>query len=287
MPCVQADRKAGRITFDAADKYEHLEGFYEAFLSEELAPFAVSEQAAAGLYAFERAAAGRTWPIIKGQVTGPITFCTGIVDTDKVPLYADADLRDAAVKLLTRKAQWQIERLKPFATERVLILVDEPVLAAYGSSTYLGIGEEDVRWMLGEVFEAIRQAGAIAGMHVCGNSDWGVMLRAGVDVLSFDAFGYGTTLALYPEEVGALLERGGCVAWGVVPTRQGLAEATVDSVASRFDECLGALTAKGFDGGLLREAALLTPACGTGSIELDDARKAFDLLRQVHQKLAD
>ena len=282
MPCVWIDEAEGRIGFDAADKYERLGPFYEAFLSEDLSPFAVSEGAAAGLYEFERRAAGRTWPIVKGHVTGPLTFCMGIPDANKSPLYADADLRDAAVKLLTRKAQWQIERLRPFASDRVLIFVDEPVLAAYGSSAYLGITEEDVWQLEGEIFAAIHEAGAIAGMHVCGNSDWGVMMGTGVDVLNFDAWQYGPTMALYPDEVRALLDRGGCIAWGVVPTTQ-VAGATLEQVTARLDECLDALAAKGLDKDELRAAALLTPACGTGSIGLEDARKTFSLLHQLGQ----
>ncbi|MGB2824854.1 MAG: hypothetical protein WBF17_28030 [Phycisphaerae bacterium] len=280
MPCVRIDAAQGRIGFDAAEKYHHLEGFYEAFLSEDLAPFALSEEAAAGLYAFQRRAAGRSWPIVKGHITGPLTFCMGICDADKRPLYADADLRDAAVKLLTRKAQWQIERLRPLAAESVLIFVDEPILAAYGSSAYLGICEEDVWQLTGEVIRAIREAGAVAGMHVCGNSDWGVMIRTGVDVLNFDAWQYGPTIALYVEQVRALLDRGGCIAWGVVPTVT-VADADLEAVVRRLDECLDALTAKGFDREELRAASLLTPACGTGSIPFENARKTFSLLRQL------
>lgn len=40
---------------------------------------------------------GLTW---FGQVTGPITFCTGISDEEKRPLYGGAELPDAATKLL-------------------------------------------------------------------------------------------------------------------------------------------------------------------------------------------
>ena len=285
MPCVRRADGEGGLLLDTAEKYAHLERFYEAFLSEELNHFALSEQAAAGFYAFGRAAAGRTWPIVKGQITGPITFATSIADAEKSTLYADADLRDAAVKLLTRKAQWQIERLKPFATDKVLIFVDEPVLAAYGSSAYLGISEQDVWDMEGEVFAAVAAAGGMTGIHVCGNSDWGVVCRTGVDVVNFDAYQYGSTISLYPAEVGELLGRGGRIAWGIVPTSKAAHTETPDALARRFEDCLDALAAKGFDMDLLRERSLLTPSCGTGSIEPDDARRVFELLRQLRAKL--
>jgi len=286
MPCVQPSESEGRIVLDAAEKYQHLQRFYEAFLSEKLDDLGLSEQAAAGFWAFHRLAAGRTWPIVKGQVTGPITFTTGIADADKKPLYSDAELRQAAVDLLTRKAQWQIERLKPLASRQVLIFVDEPVLAAYGSSAYLGISEEDVCRMEGAIFQAIRQAGGISGIHVCGNSDWGVVIRTGVDVLNFDAYQYGTTIALYPDDVRALLDRGGCIAWGIVPTTNAVATETADSLARRFGACVDSLAAKGFSEDLLRERALLTPSCGAGNVSADDGARIFDLLAELRGKLS-
>lgn len=286
MPCVQVDAEEGRIGFDAADKYQRLEPFYEAYLSGRTDGLGLSQEYAAGFHAFLRRVEGRTWPIVKGHVTGPITFTTSISDAADRPLYADADLRDAAVKLLARKAQWQIERLRPLADECVLIFVDEPVLAAYGSSAYLGITEEDVLAMEGEVFAAIAQADAISGMHVCGNSDWGVMLRTGVQVLNFDAHQYGTTVALYPQEVADLFDRGGCIAWGAVPTANFKGDETPDALARRLDECLAALIDKGFDADLVRRRSMLTPACGTGSMRNpDDAVKVFDLLTRLHEKV--
>jgi hypothetical protein len=285
MPCVRTEPAKGRIVLDPARKHEHLERFYEAYLSGELDGFGLSEQAAAGLYAFERLAAGRTWPIVKGQVTGPITFCTGITDADRNALYNDAELRDAAVKLLARNAQWQVQRLKPFASGGVLIFVDEPVLAAYGSSAYVGISEKDVCGMEGEIFEAIAEAGGISGIHVCGNSDWGMAVRTGVQVLNFDAYQHGTTVALYPEEVQALLDRGGRIAWGIVPTTEAIGGETADSLAGRFETCLDALIAKGLSEDRLREGSLLTPSCGTGSMQAEDARRVFDLLRELRQRL--
>jgi len=286
MPCARIDAGEGRISFDDGRKYEELEPFYAAYLSGELDYFGLSAQAAAGLPAFEGLAAGRTWPIVKGQVTGPVTFSTSIASADKAPLYGDADLRDAAVKLLARHAQWQVRRLAPLASEKVLIFVDEPVLAAYGSSSYLGISEEDVWQMTGEIFEAIVESGGITGMHVCGNSDWGVMLRTGVQVLNFDAYQYGSTVALYPEEVSALFDRGGWIAWGIVPTGTAADTETPGALAGRFEQCLDALAAKGLGPDLVRSRSLLTPSCGTGSIPPARARKVFDLLRGLHAELA-
>ena len=282
VPCVQVDHDSGAATWDATDCYAALEPFYERYLEEDPSAFALGDTAA-GFAAFERAAAGRRWPVVKGQVTGPITLTTGIADAAKAPLYGNAELRDAAVKALARTAEWQIKRLRAFATEAVLIFVDEPVLAAYGSSTYVGISEQDVRTLLGEVFDAITTGGGIPGIHVCGNSDWGVVCRTGVEVLNFDAYQYGTTVALYPDDMRTLFARGGRIAWGIVPTTEAVRRETAASLVERLDACFDALTAKGFTKEEIRAQSLLTPSCGAGSLEPDDARRVFDLLRDVRE----
>ena len=287
LPCVTIDDNAERVTFDTADKQNQLQAFYEAYLSEELEPFALCPDSAAGFEAIIRQAGQRTWPIVKGHAIGPITLAVGIANADKQPLYSDVELRDAAVKMLTRNVQWQIEQLTPLATDRVLMFLDEPALAAYGSSTYLFISEQDVREMLGEIFDAIRAAGGITAIHVCGNSDWGVVIRSGVDVVNFDAHQFGTTIAMYADDVRALFDRGGSIAWGIVPTTPEIVNETVDSLSRRLDECFASLEAKGFDRDLLRRRAILTPSCGVGTLTPDEGRKVFELLRGLRETLSE
>ena len=281
VPCVRIDADRKVIHLDASEKLSELEAFYHKFLAEDPSLFALPQDAAAGFYAFEREAAGRTWPVVKGQLTGPITLCTSIFDEDKRPLFGDPELRDAVVKALVRQAQWQIGRLKPFASERVLIFVDEPVLAAFGSSGYLYLSEEDVLAMLGEVFDAIREAGAMTGIHVCGNSDWGLIARSGVDVLNFDAYQYGRSISLYPDDLRAFFDRGGSVAWGIVPTTSAINEAKADALVQRLRSCFDAMAEKGFPIDRLRERAVITPSCGTGPLEPSQARRVFELLADV------
>jgi len=283
MPCVRTDLESGRTWFDGSNKFAELEDFYEKFLCEDSTLFAVSKEAAAGFYAFERLAAGRTWPFVKGQVTGPITLTTGIFDAQRRPLYSDPELRDAAVKTLVRKAEWQIGRLKRFASTSVVILVDEPALTAFGSSAYVYLSEANVCELLGEVFEAISAAGAIPGIHVCGNSDWGVLARSGARILNFDAYQYGTTIALYPDEIGRFLDGGGCIAWGIVPTSDAVRRETADSLVQRLESCFETLEAKGIARELLLKRAMLTPACGAGTLSVEDAHRVFRLLGEVQR----
>ena len=285
IPCVRVDPAQERIQFYPEYRAVELEEFFNKFLAEDPDLFPISRGFAEGLEVFVQKAAGRTWPVVKGHLTGPITFCTGIYDADKNPLYSDADLRDAAVKALVRKVQWQIKQLKPLASEQVMIFVDEPVLAAYGSSTYIYVSEEAVVEMLGEVFAAITEAGAIPGIHICGNSDWGMIVRSGVQVVNFDAYQYGASIALYAKDIQTLLERGGSIAWGIVPTTTAIHKESVPSLVALLSTCFEGLIKKGFSKDLLRERAILTPSCGTGSLTPELAQQVFGMLAEVRQRM--
>ena len=179
----------------------------------------------------------------------------------------------------------KIDRLRAFS-DSVVIFVDEPVLAAFGSSAYLGISADDVITLEGEIFETIRAAGGLSGIHVCGNSDWNVIIRTGVDILNFDAYGCGPRLALYSKDVTALLERGGCIAWGIVPTTpEELARETCPSLVDRFRKGVTSLTEKGLSETQILEQSLLTPSCGCGSLSIPETVRVFSLLKELRETL--
>ena len=92
------------------------------------------------------------------------------------------------------KCRWQIRKFQPFA-EKVICFIDEPILSAFGSSTYVSVTRDDTVAKLGEVIEAVHAEGALAGVHCCGNTEWSILIDAGVDIVNFDAFDYGETIA--------------------------------------------------------------------------------------------
>jgi hypothetical protein len=99
-----------------------------------------------------------------------------------------------------------------------------------------------------------------------------------VDIISFDAFQYGETIAMYAEAVKAYLARGGALAWGIVPTSTLIREQTVEGLALRLEGMMDHLTSKGIEKRLLADQALLTPSCGTGSLKPEEAELVYDRL---------
>jgi hypothetical protein len=293
MPRVVLDEAKQRMYFDTTGDYsEDLAGFYEVYMAAEesgdYSGAAISPAFSAGIPALESRlqALGRKLPCVKCQVTGPLSFALTIVDQDKRAIYYNEEFADVVVKGLAMKARWQVEMFKPYA-ERVICFIDEPILSAFGSSTYVSVQREEVIAKLGEVIEAVHGAGGIAGVHCCGNTEWSLLVDAGVDVLNFDAFDFGETIALYPEHMKRhVVERGGTIAWGVVPTSKAIREESVESLVARFENATANLVEKtGIAKQQLVEQAIITPSCGTGSMEVADAERVFQLLGQTSEAL--
>ncbi|MGB2844920.1 MAG: hypothetical protein WBC02_08705, partial [Candidatus Aminicenantaceae bacterium] len=143
----------------------------------------------------------------------------------------------------------------------------------------------DVVGFLSEVTEAIHKENVLVGTHCCGNTEWPILIDAGVDIISFDAFEYGGTIGLYPDQIKKFLEDGGIIAWGIVPTSDKINQETPDSLVKKLKEKVKNLANKGIDENLIWEKCLLTPSCGTGSLSMELSDKVFHSLSEVSRML--
>lgn len=289
LPRVVIDHEKERMYIDTSGDYSlDLATFYENFLAEKLDYFQITPAFSKGIYAMEAAlkAAGGSRPFIKLQTTGPLTFGLTIVDENKRAIYYHSEFIDVVVKGLVMKCRWQIRRFRTYA-KNVICFVDEPILSAFGSSTYMGVSREDVVAKLKEVIEAIHAEGALAGVHCCGNTEWSILTDAGADIISFDAFDFADTVALYPEAMKRHLEARKVLAWGVVPTNSAKLQAqTPASLLGKFREGVERLAkAAGINRELVVQQAMITPSCGTGSLPVPDSERVFDLLSRVSRGL--
>ncbi len=271
LPGIRIDGEEKSITVDLND-YDPLE-FYTALLSEDIDYYRHPEEFFGGLYELlDRDLKGFTG--IKGQVTGPISEGLQIFDQDGRAVIYDEAYGEIVRKNVNMMAKWQARELGS-RNSNPLLFFDEPTLTMLGTP-FASISSEDaVAWMN----EAMEGVEAHTAIHCCGNTDWPLVMSTDVDVMSLDAYAYGHTIALYPEETAAFLERGGTLAWGIVPnTEEGVAIETVDNLMGLMDIHLSALADKGLDRDLLHRRCLLTPQCGMGGVEAEVVPRVLELL---------
>lgn len=285
FPSLKLDEKEQRLWVDTTSGFEEeVERFYQAIENEDVNFFQISEDYARGLRLLKdlsQEEVRKEIKYIKGQVTGPITFGLSLTDQSRRPIFYDSTLREILVRHLSFKARWLERRFNElFPGIPTILFFDEPALSAFGSA-FSGLNKEEVTHSLNECFSAI---GGLKGVHCCGNTDWSLLLSTNVDILNFDAYGFLENLSLYPKELGVFLERGGILAWGIVPTSEDVQKEDAQSLVNRFQKGVEVLSKEGIDPALLKRA-ILTPSCGTGSIPIELAEYICHLTAEVSKRL--
>ena len=299
IPCIteeNPDSTSGKIFFDIAGESfaDDMLAFYEEYLvaSEDSdvlgdSRFNTSKDRATGLYALvERIADADALQAVKGQVTGPFTMLTGIKDTQGRAGYFDDTIREMTTKGIAMKAAWQT-RLLGKSGKPVLMFIDEPALAGLGSSAFISVTTDDIQAMINEVAQTIHQSGGLAGIHVCANTDWELLLNSEIDVLSFDAYGFFDRLAALQGELYGFLKRGGTIAWGGIPTsrEEDIQKESVDSLANLWNSQMDTISGSQYSKADLLRQTIITPSCGTGSLSPEMARRVLELTRGVSEQL--
>ena len=256
-----------------------LETLYIAYLMNDLDHAAISIDYAAGLYCFIEMDRDHP-PIVKGQVTGPVSWGLMVADQNRKPVLYDDILAEAVAKHLRLKATWMEQELRKLSPQTI-VMVDEPYMSSFGSA-FVSLNREQVITAMEEVFAGIE---GLKGVHCCGNTDWSLLLSTTVDIVNLDAYQYADALALFPDEVGEFLARGGTIAWGIVPASDQVHEETVDSLWERFHQALALLTDKGLNQDDLLSSALVMPSCGCGSLPVETAERVLELTGELSKVL--
>lgn len=286
LPWMKADLEGRRVVIDAeADKIEALTGFYEADMAGELDRFGSDREVSPGYFALIESVTSEPGAVerFKGHVTGPVTFMMSVKDEAGQDIIHDPELKEALARGLGLKGGWQAKGF-PKGFAQPIIFIDEPALTGFGSA-FMSLERAEAMNLLNATIEPIHQAQALAGIHVCGNSDWSMILATEIDIVNFDAFEFGPGFCLYPKEIGKFLERGGVIAWGLIPTVKYTGEETAEGLIGHLNGLIDELAGHGLDRGLIEDRSLITPACGLGSLKKDQALGILDLLSETSAKL--
>jgi methionine synthase II (cobalamin-independent) len=247
--------------------------------------FALAGTRAKGFVEFLKQVDRKHTPFIalKGQVTGPVTFGTGVKDENDRAVFYNDQLRDAVIKKLAMNARWQAREFSRRGSTPVIFL-DEPALAGFGTSAYITITREDVTRSIAEIVREIHAENGLAGVHVCANTQWDMLLESDIDIISFDAFSFFDKFILYPEKIKTYFDQGRILAWGIVPTHKAevIAAQTTQGLIQLLHSQMDELSQKtGVDKKTVISQAFITPSCGTGSLDIGSARKVLNLTREV------
>ena len=218
---------------------------------------------------------------VKGQVTGPISEGLQILDANDRPVIYDEAYGEIVRKTVNMSAKWQAKRLSSM-NSNVIVFFDEPSLSMLGTPFASISDEEAMNW----INEALDGVDCYRGVHCCGNTNWSMLLKTNIDILSIDAYQYGENLVMFPDELTEFYEKGGAVAWGIIPSSDESIEAeTVETLVARMESIFDKMEEKGISRQMAASRSLITPQCGLGLVDPENVDKVLDLLKGVSEAL--
>jgi hypothetical protein len=290
MPGIEFDSEKHKLTAGEVDDgfFEKMAEMLEHVMSEDLEYFAISEDKARGFRRFlEKSGDVKSlnprW--VKGHITGPVSFGLVITDKDMKPALYDESYREVIREVLKMKALWQVEKLKEIHPH-VIILMDEPYMASFGSSM-VALSQDEAVFLMGDIIRAIEEKGAVSGIHCCGNTDWSVIIKTGCRIISFDAYEYGDKFLLYRDELVNYLESGGMIAWGIIPTSEDVNNEDAASLVLKLENLVNRLAGEGIDRETVLKQSFISPSCGLGSIPVERGERIMKMVTAVQEVLKD
>lgn len=212
----------------------------------------VEHGAFAGLRAFLERTRGYQGSI-KWQFTGPVTLGSALRRVG-VPAEVAFDVAMNAVRSHLASIHSLVQRELPGCSQ--VVFIDEPDLASLMDESFPIAPETAIDLMSGAL--AVIEGHATMGLHSCSSVDPAILAAAGPAILSIPV---SANLTAHAGALTGFLDRGGVIAWGVVPTH-----GPVMASAERSWKKLTALWCDLVDGGCdamrLRQQSLVTPACG-------------------------
>ncbi|MEW6033273.1 MAG: hypothetical protein AB1603_00265 [Chloroflexota bacterium] len=224
FPGVVIDPEAQRVSFDSRRFDSEI-----ALYSEKMAEpgyFALGDAFSVVYHRFmEQDLRARV--AIRGQVTGPVSFGFRVVDENQRPIIYNDAVRALFFDFVQKKTNAQYAELRQ-KNANAFVWVDEPGLG-WVFSGLSGYNDAQATQDYHGFLEGL--AGPRA-LHLCANVNLPYLLDLGVELLSFDAYQIEVMPKGYASSVAAFLERGGIIAWGIVPTDStNLGKETVASLA--------------------------------------------------------
>lgn len=247
--------------------------------SDALERYEPSSQACRGWKPFLWEVENRKLAFAKIQIAGPATVGWSARTSTGQPASAVPELDRQIFRLLLARAIAMVKAVRR-ANATPLIYLDEPGLYALTRRDPMHVvTAQELKLMV----LALRREGALVGLHCCSNTDWGLVLELGLDLISLDV---RLSLDAILEEVSALeryLDAGSTLSLGIVPTNANVTfdiREIVDAVDVSLRAALGARRANE----LLRHL-VLTPACGLALRSVIEAEKTFEELRTAQRLL--
>jgi hypothetical protein len=300
FPGVSVDFDRERLVFNTARFGQELDDYF--IKMEHPETFMLTEEYSRVFLRFLSAGL-QDYRAIRGQVIGPVSFGFKVLDEQLKPIIYNDAVRAVLFDFIQKKANIQYQQLNK-RNSNAFVWLDEPGLG-YAFSAFSGYNEQHAKEDYRDFLDGLQSP---KGVHLCADVNLPYLLELGVEILSFDAYQIEFMPKEYASAVAGFLNRGGVIAWGIIPTESTtLGAQTPDALAailSDYWKVIGQNT--GLAVNQIAEQALVAPArcclkdtgqatsatvvreeCQVSNLEESTVEKAFALLPQLSLILRD
>lgn len=229
----------------------------------------------AGLRAFLDVAQGHDGPV-KWQFTGPVTLGLALLRAG-VPAPMAFEVAKNTVRSHVAAIHDAVRAALPRSLQ--VVFIDEPDLSQLMEEAFPIAPDPAVDLISGSL--AIIENGATMGAHSCSSVDPGILTASGPAILSLPV---SPRLVQHVGALSEFLDRGGVVAWGVVPTH-GPVMASAERSWKRLAALWCDLVQAGCDAMRLRQQSLVTPACGLANHTETTAEIVYAQVRDIGERV--
>jgi hypothetical protein len=281
FPGLVYDGVQERVYVDRSLLDQSLDKLSLAYLQNDAQASALGVEDAAGLSELLRIAnQGLKARAIKGQMVGPVSLGMLLTDEQQRPLMYEAMLLDALVQHLHLRARWQVERFDHLV-DATIICLEEPFLEAV-ESPFVPINWEDALDLIERVYVGVD---CCRGLVVEGNLNWKQLLASSIELFVVNTATQFEPL-LAAEGLEHFFERGGMIAWGVVPSESDtIAQADLNSLFEQTNALFERIVARGIVRERLLSQSLITTMTNLARVSVEEAERAMDLVFELSRKL--
>lgn len=224
------------------------------------------------------------------SILGPFTVSQMLLNAAEEQVLADKSYRKLFIQSVCVKALWAIHKIRSFSPRTTpIIILEEPLLAQLGTLKREAdeITDDLVINLLAKVIEKLQMAGALVAVQCMEKCNWQIPIKAGVDIISFDAYNNPNNLNIFPDDIIEFIKRGGKINWGIVPTmNESLVKGlTVDYMAQRLFATFEGLILAGVSEPYVYNSAFVSVQGNLEHLPVIFAEKAVMIATQLAQRI--
>ncbi len=218
--------------------------------------------------------------LVKTQFTGPVTLTLGLLAAG----CPAEGIWECVVDGLRERLDAHISEIRRIRPDiDIIAVMDEPALVIYAPGRPAGpIPIEAAAEAMGRVMAA---APVPVGIHVCADTEWGMVAELEPAWLSWDLAALGDGFLSSVDVIAQKVSQGTGIMWGMVPTDPNPVD--LDQVRSRYGTAVTRLVLEGAPADMLMTSSMATPACGLAGTTVGGAEVIMERVRHVVEALDD